>query len=140
VRLLVDECIARGIHQFIALELSRTDPPIQCIHLLDFNNRQGEPDEVWIPKAAAENLIILTGDSGKGKYGAPLHLLAPRYQITSIYLSGKLCQRPGAEKGRAVLSVLPAHWSKVTAAPRGARFRIQIAGRGYALTAWPLSR
>ncbi len=138
MKLLVDECIGKRIHDHVASILALCQPPIECVHLLEFTQRQGEADEVWIPRAAEQRMIIVTGDSGRGKYGAPLHLLAPKYGVTGVYFSGKLCQRSGADKGRAILSVFPERWQTVASAVPGSRFRIQMTAAGFGLKAWPL--
>jgi hypothetical protein len=138
VKLLIDECIGRGIYLKFAAALDAITPPIQHRHLLDFNGQQGVPDDVWVPNAAAEGWIVITGDSGRSGFGAPLHLILPKFQITAIFFAGKLQQQKAEIKGQALIACL-AHLPTIDAAPRGSRFKVVMNASGtFRLTPWPL--
>lgn len=138
MKLLIDECIGRGIYRKFAAELDAANPPIEHMHLLEFNGKQGIPDDEWVPRAAAEGWAVITGDSGRSGVGAPLHLILPKYQITAIFFTGKLQQQPGAIKIEALLTCM-SRLAEIAAAPRGTRFKVVMtSGRAFRMTQWRL--
>lgn len=139
MKLLIDECIGRGIYENIKPHLDAASPPIQHTHILDFNQRQGVDDEEWVPRAAAEGWIVVTGDSGATKLGAPIQVIMPQFGVTGIYFSGKLQQRAASVKMAALLAVLD-HLAVIEAAPKGTRFRLHMTTKGsFGLKLWPLT-
>ena len=114
------------------------NPPIDHTHILIFNAKQGIPDEQWVPRAAEEDWIVVTGDSGATKLGAPIQVIMPQYGVTGIYFSGKLQQQSGFVKLQALISVLQ-HLPMVSESPKGSRFRLHMkSGGGFGLRPWPL--
>ena len=136
MKLLIDECIGKNIYGEIKTFLDSSVPPIQHMHMLDFNGRQGLNDEEWVPKAAAEGWFVITGDSGRSRLGAPLHLLLPQYKISAIFFSGKLQSKPGLDKVRAILSVLP-RLETLATKPPGTRWKLYLTINGYGIKEWP---
>lgn len=140
MKLLIDECIGFGIYERIKPFLDAFTPPIQHMHMLEFNEKQGIEDDEWVPRAASEGWIVITGDSGRRKLGSPLQLMMPQYLVTGIYLSGKLQQKNAATKMQAIVSVLHLI-PQVAASPRGTRFRLRMSGdERFVLALWPLSK
>jgi hypothetical protein len=137
VKLLFDECIGYGIYEAICSELNQLLSPIQHVHMLDFTGRQGVADEVWVPRAALEKWMVITGDSGRSKQGAPLQLLLPRNGISGIYFSGKLQSKPAQTKVEAVLDV-SGQLPDIYNGPPGTRHRLRMKHQGYSLQPWPL--
>ena len=137
MKLLFDECIGYGIYRSLIPALDAYRPPVARAHMLDFTGRQGVPDEEWVPRAASEGWIVVTGDSGRSRLGAPLQELMPAHGVTGIYFSGKLQSRPAKAKADAILAVLD-RLPEIAGSPRGARYRVAISGTGYALRPWPL--
>jgi PIN like domain len=131
-RLLFDECIGRPhverLAQLIELEDEENRPTVE--HILNFQG-QGVRDEVWIPRMAREDWILITADKSwrrKGK-GEPLSRLCVRCGVTHVVLSQAVSKRRSFEKMLTVLSV----WYEVLgldAVPRGSRFMIESAGNG----------
>jgi hypothetical protein len=138
VKLLFDECIGYGIYKSICGALNVLVPPVTHAHMLDFTGRQGEPDEVWVPRAAREGWLVITGDSGRRGTGAPLDVIMPMHGVTGIFLSGKLQSKPAAVKVNAVVSVLD-RFRDVETGPRGLRYRLFMTQTGFALKPWPIS-
>ncbi len=118
MKLLLDECIPSGISGSIAKFMAAAKPPVETVHMIVFTGKQGEPDDVWVPKAANEGWFVITGDSVRSKEGPPLHRLLPEHGVSAAFLSGKLQQKPGFEKVRAVISLLDA-LRDAAAQPRG---------------------
>jgi hypothetical protein len=137
VKLLFDECIGYGIYEALWQDLVVDGKSITHSHMLDFTGRQGVADDIWVPRAANEHWMVITGDSGRSGLGAPLHILMPAHGVTGIYLSGKLQTRPARvkiEAIRAVLKELPGAY----AGPRGLRYRLRMDGESFSLRQWPV--
>lgn len=136
MRLLFDECIGRGIYGRFKPQLDALAPPIESIHALDYNQRQGLRDEEWIPRAAREQWIIITGDTGSKRLGVSIRAIMLECGVTGVYFGGGLQQSRADVKLAALMSLLP-RLREIDAAPRGSQFRLVMHGAGgFVLRPW----
>ena len=124
VKFLVDENIGKPITLDLAKLLRWHRPQAEVIHLNDFMEKSGVSDDKWIPKAAEENAIIITGDSAKKSNRNPLPRICRNNRVRHVLFSRAFCQRPQFEKARAIIVVWPELLLKVTNSPPGSRFKI----------------
>jgi len=140
VKLLIDECIGKGIYASVKPSLDSAQPPITHAHILDFNKASGVADDVWVPRVAQGGWVVVTGDTGAKKLGAPLQIIMPQYKVTGVYFSGKLQQQPGQVKISALIWMLQ-HRHRVESAPQGTRFKLFSFRPGVnAINEWPLTQ
>ena len=126
-RHLFDECLGKPhieiLKSLVGLESEESRPIVE--HLLTFQE-EGVWDEVWVPRMAHENWILISGDKSrfkKGK-GEPLPRLCVRFGITHVLLSPTIGQRLVFEKMMTILSL----WYRILELndePRGSRFMIE---------------
>lgn len=139
MKLLFDENIGKQTYRSIAKLLDALRPPVEHAHMLDFNQRQGVDDEDWVPKAASGGWIVITGDSGRSRLGAPLQNIMPEHGVTGIYFTGKLQQAPASVKEQAVAAILD-RLAHVASAPKGTRFKLKRRSpAGFKLEVWPVT-
>ncbi|MFM9965941.1 MAG: hypothetical protein ACKV2Q_32570 [Planctomycetaceae bacterium] len=130
LKLLFDECLGKPhieiLKSLVSLEAADSRPIVE--HLLSIQD-QGVLDEVWVPRVAHENWILMTSDKSrfkKGK-GEPLPRLCVKHRITHVLLSPTVGQRRAFEKMLTIISV----WYRIlelSKEPRGSRFMIEPIG------------
>jgi len=130
LKLLFDECIGGPLIAHFAALIAYTPVDCEVKLVLDYV-ASGVHDQDWIPKIADEGWIIVTGDSGKGGTGKGQKLphLCTQLGVTHIMLSGKLQQKKGFEKVRAIISV----WEEICelpAQPKGSAWVLRFVGSG----------
>jgi hypothetical protein len=140
MRLLADECIPRKSFELLRRLRNPCEPPeVDMVHLLDLLG-SGARDDEWVRLIAQGDppFLVLTGDRGatSRRPDPRLPALLPQFKVTGVYLSGKLQQRTGFEKARALLVVWP-QLEKAYTDPPGSRFRLNAHRAGYQLTPWP---
>ncbi|MBI1902062.1 MAG: hypothetical protein HYS13_13245 [Planctomycetia bacterium] len=108
-KILFDENIPRLLVSELArlMTFALEDERADVRHLLDFTNQQGVWDEVWIPRAAQEEWMVIAADRGKKgtKKGDKLPRLCAAYGMTLVLLSRRVHVRPRFQKLLTILSV-----------------------------------
>lgn len=124
---MLDECLGYPIVADMNRLLQWDSPPPVIEHLLKFF-QAGEKDNVWIPRIAQEEWIILTADRGrKGK--AKLPGICVAYKVTHILMSGSVMKLKQSQKANAIISI----WDKIKEcnnAPKGSRFIMKFTHDG----------
>ena len=98
--------------------------PVVVKHVLDFQG-QGETDDKWVPRLAAEDWIVISCDRGKQFGGPKLPALCQHFKVTHVLVSGTLHGKKQFEKARAVITVWP-ELVKLTTAVKGTRFSLRM--------------
>jgi PIN like domain len=128
LKLLFDECVGKPVVDSLAALVSYTEPPPLVGHILDFV-RQGTPDDVWIPRIAAEEWIIVSGDSGKRRRERKLPFVCKKYGVTHVLFSGKLHQWSSVRKVQAIMQV----WDQIVelpSKPKGSGWSLRMTQHG----------
>jgi hypothetical protein len=123
VKLLLDECLGPPLVKDINKMLSWDTPPPIIHHLFTYF-KEGEKDNVWIPKVAGEGWIILSPDRGK-KGNNKLPSICVAYKVTHILMSASLMKMKQNQKANAIISV----WEEIkkcNESPKGSRFRLRL--------------
>ncbi len=128
-KLLLDECIGKQIASALRAFLAPTEESAVIKHLLELH-KPGTLDDVWLPEAAKDGWIILTGDRGKrASKGSKLPRLCRLLGITHVMLSASIHRMTTLDKQRMIISA----WHdlrKLADAPRGSGYQLQKAGLG----------
>lgn len=143
---MLDECMPPKASRLFAGMLQLNKPPIEAVILQEYLGQKGALDCDWAKLLQEEGgWYVITADNGKAKgakaklKGPPLHLILPARGITGFYLAGKMSQRSGFEKIRAVIYTLPDLLLRAGLAPPGTRYKIKPSGHGYSVSEWPLT-
>jgi len=123
-QLLLDENIGKPIADALANLLAFHESAPQVLHLLDYIGRHGERDDVWIPKLAREDWLLISTDQGR-RGGPKLPRICRQLGVRHVLLVGRLHHAKQFEKARAILVV----WPELLAAmdePRGTRFKLRL--------------
>ena len=127
VKLLFDECVGAPVAEHFGLFLKGIYPePHEVRHCLDFQ-KQGIPDEQWIPEMARNRFMVITADRGKRTNGKKLPLLCVKFAMTHIMFGPSVHDL----KSSAKVLALGAVWEKIIAAyhgERGSRFLMTMRG------------
>ena len=122
IKIFFDENIGKPLVIALGNLLAFFHPKPQIRHIDEYL-KSGIKDDIWLPKVAQENWLVVTADQGKGP-GAKLPHLCKKLGIRHVLISGKLHQQPQFEKARAILVVWP-ELLKAFVAPKGSRFKLQ---------------
>jgi hypothetical protein len=124
-KLLLDECVGKSIAHAMRDLIALSDEDAEIAHILDFQS-QGVTDEVWIPRIAKENWIVLTGDRAKqSSKGGKLPILCKAFLVTHVMLSAAIHQMKSLDKERMILHV----WhdlKKLVDAPKGSGYSLRL--------------
>jgi len=139
LKLLFDETIGHPIANAI-IEVLKFDQrfDLDAVTMCNFAGK-GAKDPHWIILAKKQKRLVITGDRGRKKDGAPLDLLLPYNGVTGVFMTGQLHSgRPQLEKARAIISLWP-HIVETADETPGKRFKMRIAGKSFSLEEWPLN-
>lgn len=130
LKFLFDECVGKPVMDLLRksiIALSVDEP--EFAHVLDFQ-KQGEFDDVWIPRIAQDDWIVVTSDRGRRgkKNGKKLPLVCKQHQVTHVALSGTIDQMNSLDKMAIILAVWD-DMKKLAAAPKGSAHLIRLKGR-----------
>jgi hypothetical protein len=135
-----DECLPPKWFRIFAEMLLKRRKQILAAHLLDHLQRGTKDDAViaWI-SAQPPPVMMVSGDTGRNtKFGDPrMDVLCPQHNVTSVFMSPKLCQEEGFEKFRMMICCLP-ELEDAYAGPTGTRYRLERSGRTYTVKPWPI--
>lgn len=107
IRILFDENFGEPIVDALARVLDwYEEHPVELKHIFRFA-RSGEKDEVWVPKIAPGNWVVVSRDRGRRCGGKQLSAICCEHKVTHVLLSAGLGQAKQFEWIRAILSVWP---------------------------------
>lgn len=145
MKIMLDECMPPKASRLLRDMLLLNKPPIEAALLEDYLGCKGGLDCDWVKLLEEEgDWYVVSADTGKMRgakaklRGPPLHLILPARNVTGFFLSGKIAQRSGFEKVRAVIYTLPELLLRAGVAPPGTRFKIAPNAHGYSVSEWPL--
>jgi hypothetical protein len=131
LKLLFDECLGKPVVEKLGELLTRlVEEPVELRHLLDLQP-PGTKDQIWVPKIAGGDWIVISTDRGKKNKGAKLPLVCQRFGVTHVLFSAAVHRRTSREKIEAILEVWP-DLAKVADAPRGSRYLLMLTPAGKA--------
>ena len=90
-------------------------------HIYSFS-KEGEDDDIWIPKLNKQEHVIVSTDKGRKKPRLPQ--VCKQYQITHILFSPGAHKLQKFEKARAIISLWP-QIVRTFEAPLGSRYQIR---------------
>lgn len=102
--LFLDECIPREVGE--RLKMLLVDQPHQpkIVHLTDFYDQPGIPDESWATMVKQRGWLPLTADRGKKNFGRKLPLIMQELRVVHISLSSAVHQLKTPAKSLALVS------------------------------------
>jgi hypothetical protein len=135
VRFFFDECLSRPVVEGdLVRSLALYGSTVEVAHLLTKFGSSGVKDIEWIPALARETgWIVITADQGRNsKKSEKLPLICRAFGVTHVMLSRALHRRNMFHKALAISTL----WEKLHQLgdkPRGAGYRINMAGEGFRL-------
>lgn len=127
IKLLFDECLGKPLMEKLAVTLSASPQRPELKHVLDFQ-KQGVPDEEWIPKIKNEGYIVVTADRGKKQSkGGKLPRICAAYDVTHVAVSGTILGKGGFGQMQAIIEVWN-EFTDVASSPPGSRYSLRMAG------------
>jgi hypothetical protein len=130
LKLLFDECLGKPAVVALGALLAASGRAAELSHVLDYQS-QGVPDQLWIPRLAPDEWIILTADRGKRCKGQKLALVCQQFSVTHVMLSAAIHHKKTLDKVSAVLHV----WSEIErlpTEPKGSGFSLRLSQGGQA--------
>jgi hypothetical protein len=133
-KFLFDECVGKPLTEALRGLIAFHRHQVGIMHLLD-RFPSGTHDDVWVPKIAEEDWIVVSVDRGKLP-GPKLPVLCAGLGVRHILFAPSAARLPQFEKGRAFLRV----WRdaiNLAQAPAGTRATLKITTSGPALDPRP---
>ena len=125
--ILFDECLGPPLLDPIRRHAAFDPRRIEIEHILTLQ-RDGVPDEDWIPHRAAEGWVLVTSDGGKGgnsrEKGRKLPRVCWEQRMTHVILSPNIHQLPAIRKAEAIYAVF-GDLLLTPEYPRGSRFSVR---------------
>ncbi len=139
VKILLDECISRKIApplQELADKDRRRNITFASIFDLGWS---GQKDPEWIPKAAADDWIVISTDWGIKNKSVSFRVICEQNGVTHVLMTESILHDNQFEKACALLHVKEYLFS-LAAAPKGCGFLLGGKPGKYYLRTTPLKR